>query len=306
MKRASLLLACVATLAIATPASAYVRYTLSSGVMFKWPQTCVKLEAFPADFVSEMPLEEIKSAVTASADAWSTVSDACTYLDISVDYSSADMPRANPRDLKSMVIFRTANWCKLLTNGSCDTTVYYEPAALALTTVSARMSSGHITDADVEVNAFHFQWGDLVANPPTGGSQVHDLQNALTHEMGHLIGLDHTCFPQGSTMSRPNDDMGMPLPDCSVASADVRATTMFPSADSGDIDKRTLAPDDQRAVCEIYAAASDPNSCVPVGTDDDGGCGCAAATGSKAAASIAAALAMTVLIWRRQRRRSPG
>ena len=46
---------------------------------------------------------------------------------------------------------------------------------------------------------------------------------------------------------------------------------MFPSAESGDVDKRTLAPDDQRAVCEIYPAADDPNVCKPVVAADDGG-----------------------------------
>jgi len=197
------------------------------------------------------------------------------------------------------------NWCKLLSNGSCDTTMYYDPAALALTTVSARMSSGQITDADIEVNAFNFMWGDLVVNPPTaGGTQVHDLRNAMTHEMGHLIGLDHTCFPSTSTMPHPNDDMGVPIPDCRVASQEVMETTMFPSADSGDVDKRTLGPDDQRAVCEIYPAAADPNVCKPVVPEDEGGCDCGAAGRATAATPVAAALAVGFLIWRRRRRGS--
>jgi MYXO-CTERM domain-containing protein len=304
VKRACLVLACIATLAAAKPAAAYVRYTLTSGVTFKWPQSCVMLTAYPADFVSRMPLDEIESATTGSADAWSVVSNSCTYLDIMVDYSTAAAPRANPRDVQSMIIYRTMNWCKLLANGQCDTAVYYDPAALALTTVSAKASSGQITDADIEVNAFHFMWGDLVANPPTGAPQVHDLRNAMTHEMGHLIGLDHTCFPPGSTMPRPNDDMGQPIPDCGVASQDVIETTLFPSADSGDVDKRTLAPDDQRAVCEIYPAADDPNVCRPVVLDDDGGCDCGAAGRSTPAAPIAAALAVAFFIWRRRRRGS--
>jgi hypothetical protein len=295
----------VATLTAAKPAAAYVRYTFDSGVMLKWPQSCVMITAYPADFVSRMPLDQIMSATTGSADAWSTVSDPCTYLDITVDYSSASAPLANPRDQQNMVIFRTMNWCKLLASGSCDTAVYYDPAALALTTVSARMSSGQLTDADIEVNAFHFMWGDLVVNPPTGGgTQVHDLRNAMTHEMGHLIGLDHTCFPPGNTMPRPNDDMGQPIPDCNVASQEVIETTMFPSADSGDVDKRTLAADDQRAVCEIYPAADDPNVCKPVVPPDDGGCDCGAAARSTAATPVAAALAVAFFIWRRRRRGS--
>jgi hypothetical protein len=303
VKRAWLLLAGVSTLVAATPADAYVRYTLASGVTFKWPQTCVKLTAYPADFATLMPLDQIMSGVSGSASTWSAVADACTYLDITVDYSTAAPPRANPRDLQNMVLFRTMNWCKLLPSGSCDTAVYYDPAALALTTVSARMSSGQITDADMEVNAFHFQWGDLVADPPASGAQVHDLQNALTHEMGHLIGLDHTCYPPGSTMPRPTDNTGELIPLCSEASADVIATTMFPSADSGDVNKRTLAPDDQNAVCEIYPAADNPNICMPEQPGDGGGCDCGVGGRTTAAAPVAGTLAVAVLVWRRRRRR---
>ena len=65
MKRATLLVACAAaTAAVASPAAAYVRYTLSNGVQFKWPQSCVKLTAYPADFTQRMPLDQIMSAVT--------------------------------------------------------------------------------------------------------------------------------------------------------------------------------------------------------------------------------------------------
>jgi MYXO-CTERM domain-containing protein len=302
VKRISLLVACVATVCATTPAAAYVRYTLESGVQFKWPQSCVEITAYPADFTSRMPLAEIMSAITGSADAWSSVSDPCTYLYITVAYSEAAMPRAKTRDQQNMVIFRTGTWCKLQDNGTCDPAGLYDPAALAITTVSARMSSGQITDADIEVNARHFQWGDLVASPPTGGMQVHDLRNALTHEMGHLIGLDHTCFPDTSTADHPVDQTGTPIPFCSQVSAEVMATTLFPSADSGDVEKRSLAPDDQQAVCDIYPAANDPSVCEPPQPLDDGGCDCRAAGPAPASARAVLASIALALLWRRRRR----
>jgi hypothetical protein len=68
----------------------------------------------------------------------------------------------------------------------------------------------------------------------------------------------------------------MPIPDCSIASADVVATTMFPSANPGDIEKRTLSADDQNGVCTIYNVNDPP----PPPTDFNGGCvRCATAGG---------------------------
>jgi MYXO-CTERM domain-containing protein len=138
--------------------------------------------------------------------------------------------------------------------------------------VSASTATGVIRDADIEINAFHFSWADLVAHPDLrgNGQPFHDLQNALTHEMGHLIGLDHTCYVQGPP---PLDNTGAPITDCASASAAVVATTMFPSANPGDVEKRTLEPDDRAGVCGIYPAAAPrcpPGAactCPPPGTD---------------------------------------
>jgi MYXO-CTERM domain-containing protein len=125
----------------------------------------------------------------------------------------------------------------------------------------------------------------------------------VTHETGHVLGLDHTCVPAG-TVPRPTDNLGNPVPDCSTASPDVVATTMFPSAQPGDTQKRDLAPDDQQAVCEIYPAASDPKVCMP---DVAGGCTCVAAghPGAPGPGAIALGLAgLTLLRARRRRGRS--
>src|SRR5204863_270658 len=83
----------------------------------------------------------------------------------------------------------------------------------------------------VEINAVTFQWADL-QRLPEGTATVQDIQNTLTHEFGHLIGLDHTCFISGG---RPGavDDQGRPVPSCAEASDEIRATTMFAAAIPG-------------------------------------------------------------------------
>jgi len=172
--------------------------------------------------------------------------------------------------------------------------------------VSASTSTGLIKDADIEVNAFNFRWADLVMHPDLAapGMTVHDQQNALTHEMGHLIGLDHTCYLQPPA---PLDNNGNPIPYCADAPPEVLATTMFPSANPGDIDKRTLAPDDQQAVCDIYPAAMDPMNCAPVSQIEPTGCNCATAAGATApgaALTMVAAVALLAVRARSRRRRN--
>jgi hypothetical protein len=294
----------VALVAFAPPAAAYVRYTSNSGKMFKWAQSCVFLTAYPKDLESMMTEEEILGAVNASAATWSKGSDACTYLQI-MPTSSADASPHAANDGHNNVLFRNDSWCKQTSTGACDPAVSYDPAALALTSVSASTSTGLIKDADIEVNAFHFRWADLVLHPELAGAgmSIHDLQNAVTHEMGHLIGLDHTCYLQPPA---PLDNNGNPIPDCADAPPDVLATTMFPSANPGDIDKRTLAPDDQQAVCDIYPAAADPMVCAPTAQMTSStlqGCDCATGGAPAPLAALAAAAVAATLLAARSRRR---
>lgn len=300
MKRALLAAATAAGLLAARPAAAYVRYTSNAGKTFAWPQSCVAMVVYPQDLLGMMTRDEILIAIDASASTWSKTSDACTYLDITVSSSSDPTPRA-VNDAHNNIIFRASSWCKQMPSGECDPAVPYDPAALALTSVSASTSSGIIRDADIEVNANHFSWADLVTHPDLrgGGQLFHDLQNAVTHEMGHVIGLDHTCYLQGPA---PLDNSGQPIPDCANASPAVLETTMFPSANPGDIDKRDLAPDDQQAVCDIYPAAQDPKTCAP-GQTDPSGCSCA--TGGSPAPALASLilLAAGLLVTRARRRR---
>jgi MYXO-CTERM domain-containing protein len=269
----------------APAARAYVRYT-SGGVAFAWPQSCVFVTGYPSDFVSLMPLDEIENAANAAAAAWSTDAagpNACTYLAISVSYSTATPPRAI-NDHHNSLLFRVTSWCEILADGSCSVDIgAYDPAALAVTSVVANKDTGQIRDADIEVNAADHHWGDLVLHPElaTSGGSYQDLQNALTHEMGHLIGLDHSCYQPASGLPHPLDNTGNPAPDCDQAPAGIKESTMFPSADPGDLTKRSLSDDDQLALCEIYPVAKDPMICDPnAGTSSGCSCGVASGAGS--------------------------
>jgi MYXO-CTERM domain-containing protein len=218
--------------------------------------------AYPTD-LPLMTRDQTRDAIAGAVAAWSKQDPtigACSYLDLRLQIAAATDPQpASANDGMNIVAFRRDTWCPRPPN--C-----YDPSALALTTVSARTSTGEIIDADIEINAVNWSWADVTRNAPTGTEQ--DLQNAVAHEAGHLIGLDHTCFLGGGTP--PNDQNGNPIPDCASASAAVMETTMFPSANALDTNKRTLAPDDQMGVCGSYPLASDPMICPAPTTPDAG------------------------------------
>src|SRR5262249_12542106 len=74
----------------------------------------------------------------------------------------------------------------------------YDPAALAVTLMSYDTDSGRITDADIVVNAEKYPW--IAGDDISGCSNQYDLQNVLTHELGHLFGLAHDPDDGNATM----------------------------------------------------------------------------------------------------------
>lgn len=109
-------------------------------------------------------------------------------------------------------------------------------AAFAVTLVSFK-DEGELYDADLELNAERYQWSLDASLEP----ERVDLGNTLTHEAGHLLGLDHS---------------------------PVLESTMYFEAAPGQIFKRSLAEDDIEGLCVIYPK---PTS-TPPPVHDDGGC----------------------------------
>jgi len=113
----------------------------------------------------------------------------------------------------------------------------------------------------------------------------YDLQAILTHEVGHLTGLDHT-------------------PDLSA--------TMYAGYEAGTTDQRSVEEDDILALCEVYApervatcsptpkgglgdeCGGDPPS-TDDGDGDGGGCtACATSSSSSSGAPVLLGLALVL------------
>jgi MYXO-CTERM domain-containing protein len=302
-------LAVIVSAGVLTPSLAhgYVRYKTECGAPFYWPDKSHLITAYPNDLSAQMTSDQINTAVSGAAAAWSqdAGANACTYNVINIALSTDPTPVAE-YDHKNSLIFRSTSWCAPTdVPPKCS----YDPQALALTSLFVSKSgstAGQIKDADVEVNALNFVWTDIAMMPNPNDQ---DLQNALTHEFGHFIGLDHTCWIAGSLPTDdagapivPLDYMGNPVPECSnTLPASIRDTTMYPSAPPDDTSKRTIEDDDRLGLCSIYPAATGQPS---AGSCPDSGpsCNCAVVPTGPGAVVGAGVLALGAVVFARRRR----
>ena len=101
----------------------------------------------------------------------------------------------------------------------------YDEQSLAVTVVTLDTRDHRILDADIAFNAAHRRFAVLPDAAQEGGL-YDDVQNTLTHELGHAMGLGHN----GA------------LPDA----------VMFPSARRGETRKRLLHEDDRAGLAVLY------------------------------------------------------
>lgn len=237
MRSPSLAAIGLAVLALPAPAArAFVcTETQSGGPSLSWDHRDIEIRLVPEPG-EELSLPQIEAALRAGLDQWTA--PACSDFAFVFGGDAAD-PRAGfdweagagnaPNE--NILAFRNDR------RDEAPEDAWLHPAgALAITTVTFVRSSGRILDADIEVNDAGFEF---TACEPEACVVVHDLANALAHELGHVVGLDH--------------------PPSGVAGA--RETTMFASAPPGEIQKRDLSQDDIDGLCTLYPAGGATGQC---------------------------------------------
>ncbi len=267
-RTAAALPACALAAIWAAPSSvhAYVRTTtLATKQAMHWNHRCLDITAYLGAPPDRLTADVFEGATRAAAATWSKGSITCTGLELrAFTAASAEGPAAY--DGTNRLTFRNDEWCRKPVQPQ-KSKECYDRSALAITSVFANKQDGRILDADIEVNAVNFCWADLVANP-TDGKGCQDIQNTLTHELGHLIGLDHNCLVPNNDRRSPVDHLGQAVPRCADATATMRQATMYPSVKPGAVERRNLSDDDRLAACQIYPVAA-PQMCRE---DDGGGC----------------------------------
>jgi len=272
----------------------YVRTTNTTGAQLYWSSGCVYL-TYDIDGTRDVPGDTEFQAMDRALDSWRTALGTCSYMQIVSD-APADVEVGY--DHKNVVVFRDDRWCRPAVGK--DPEECYDGSAAGLTTIyfvddASSKRNGEILDADVELNAVDFAMA--VDGVTTATGCVSEVQNTFTHEMGHLLGLDHTCWT--GTGTQPVDGAGNPVPQCaSNLPSSITEATMYNFQECGESKKESLEDDDIAGACNIYPAANDPGECKRV--DAPGGCCSTCDCDPNPAVPAAIALAVLILIIRRR------
>jgi len=214
-------------------AAAWTQYVTSSGAPLHWPSAVVHY-AIATDLPGELTQTGVQRAFADAFEAWASLP--CRPFTTTFDgYDGALVADGGDGQNALVWIHAEGDW---LAQG-------FGVTELARTGVTHRVNSGEIIDADIQVNVAGFTY----AEAPVCDPDAYDLQSTLTHEVGHLFGLDHATDPD---------------------------STMAARTDPGECTKRTLSQDDIDGFCATYEpyAPADPGpeaSGDAIGSDAAGG-----------------------------------
>jgi len=155
---------------------------------------------------TEIPFATVQSVLLKSVNTWNSVN--CTVARLKMGKLLNKGFPAPKYDSVNVIRFinKKADW----------------PAGdleFAITRIFFKTDTGEILDADLLFNDWNFKWG-------TQGKQNEaDLQATATHELGHVLGLEHT---------------------------DVQGASMYARANVGETGKRNLDADDSKGLCDLY------------------------------------------------------
>jgi hypothetical protein len=273
----------------------YVRTgpTMAGNFLF-WESGCVFVSVDVAG-TKEISGDTEFAVVDAAIATWNNGIASCSYMQI---INEGKKSLEVGRDKVNVIKFRDSSWCRPATKD--DPARCHPDSAAGITTatyVDDRTSDrdGAIVDADIELNGVHFAIA-VDGNTQGTASCISELQNTLTHEIGHMLGLEHTCRAAGDPPRV--DDKGAAVPLCTNANTAQQNATMFNFQDCGESKKESLEPDDIAGACGVYPIANDPGTCEPV--DSGGGC-CEANVGGNPAGPLAL-VGCVALLWLRRRR----
>lgn len=213
--------------------------TTKAGARVRWSDTTITMRVDPK-LEEALGRESVRAALTMATDAWRGLPGVPTIV-----FSDEAAPGYQAAER---------------TNGVYLMNPWPFPKEQLAVTVSTYASNGRMIGADILVNG-ETQYALLSEGPDHAGMHQHDLGAVLTHEMGHVLGLDES----------PDDE----------------SATMWPYIRAGEVHQRTLSEDDEQGVILAYAGSAPAEAM---------GCGQASVVGAARSAQPMAAYGWMVAI----------
>jgi hypothetical protein len=190
------------TLLFALPAAAYELRLTEDGAPVAWPR-------FPQTWEGAAGDDAFMAAFEGAFDHWTAVEGA----ELSFERASGEVSAPRPAPDAVNLVFMERSWP-------------FGDDALAMASVWAD-ERGNIVAFDIQVNS-DAAWG------MQGEPLRYDLEAAITHEVGHVLGIEHSPFAEA---------------------------TMYASHGRGETWRRELADDDRAAAAFLYPAR--PGTAAP-------------------------------------------
>jgi hypothetical protein len=218
-----------ATITFPTNSHAYLRSTSKDGKALFWANFPVPFHLNDAG-TPNLPKEAVFDVLRASFETWTKPDCTCLRFSDQGLTSSAELglDTNNLAANQNILLFQTKDW-------------EYDTQVVAVTSTIYQKTDGRLLAFDMEMNNVGFTFS--LDGKPIGNRSTMDLQNVVTHEVGHVLGLDHSTE---------------------------RNATMFDRGQPGETKKRELHQDDINGLCAIYPK---DNGCVDT-PPPSSGCGC--------------------------------
>ena len=247
----------------------FVRTENSSGKQIFWKSGCVLIST-AAEGSAQISGEAEFRVVDEVLRTWQGDGSSCSDFEL---ISEGPTEEDVGFDGVNLIKFRENLSCRPATND--DPQECYDEAAAGITTIffvddDGSSRNGEILDADIEFNGVQF--AIAVDGQTSGTAQCEaDFANTLTHELGHLLGLDHTCWAGGE---RLEDDQGNTVPACTspTLGSAITEATMYNFQSCGETKKATLEADDVAAYCALYPRGEHTTTCEAADITSGGCC----------------------------------
>ncbi len=265
----------------------------TAGKYLFWESGCV-IVTVDAAGTNQVNADNEFDAIDSSIAEWNDNVRSCSYMEL---VQQERIASEVGRDKRNLIKFRDTTWCRPPIKD--DPARCYSPSAAGITTAvfvddpgSGR--DGAIVDADIELNGADFALAHMGQTSGTNSCKS-EITNTLTHELGHMLGLEHPCLASGDPEREDGD--GNPVPACNATTDPaILEATMYNFQDCGETKKATITPDEIDAICTIYPTAKDPKECGPVGLKE----GCCNNSAAPHPATLLFGLGVLILVARKK------